>query len=46
MYIIYVHLVLHDVFGQQSVSGLSATDKAPIYEMLLTFTFWGFGAWV
>ena len=25
-----VHLVLHDVFGQQSVIDLSATDRAPI----------------
>ena len=39
-----VHLVLHDVFGQQSVSGLNATDRAPIYEVPLTFAFRGDGA--
>ena len=42
---IQIHSVLHDVFGQQPLSGLNATDKAPIYEMPLTFTFKGYGAW-
>ena len=35
---IQVHLVLHDVLGQQSVSSLNAPDRAPIYEMPLTPT--------
>ena len=39
-------MVLHDVFGQQSAFGLSATDKAPIHEMPLTFAFRVFGALV
>ena len=39
-----VHLLLHDVFGHQSVSGLNATDRAPIYVVPLTFAFRGYGA--
>ena len=42
-----VHLVLQDVFRQQSISGLNVADKALIhvYEMPLTyFCIGGFGA--
>ena len=43
-----MHLILHDVLGQQPVSGLNAADKASIFMkcMPLTFAFGGFGAWV
>ena len=38
-----IHLVLHDVLGQQSVSSLNVTENVPIYEMPLTFAFGGGG---
>ena len=43
MYIIQVHLVLHDVFGLQLVPDLSAINMK---RMGLTLAFRNFGAWV